>query len=83
MLTAATAMSFSFGSLVLSLTLRATESYSLFLIICAIAGLAGGGSFMLLRRYPAAQTALSPETSNVHTTPNTLAERPQHAHPGA
>jgi MFS family permease len=83
MLTAATAMSFSFGSLVLSLTLRATESYSLFLIICAVAGLAGGGSFMLLRRYPAAQPAGSTETSDVHTTPNTRAERPQHAHPGA
>lgn len=70
MLTAASAMSFSLGSVVLSLTLRAAESYSLFLIICAVAGLAGGATFLLLRRHPVAQAARGTETNGVYTTPN-------------
>jgi hypothetical protein len=45
----------------LSLTLRATGSYSLFLIICGIAGLGGGGIFMLLKRQPIARDSVAPK----------------------
>jgi MFS family permease len=69
MLTAVIAMSSALGSLVLSLTLRATGSYSVFLLICAVAGLVGGGTFMLLRRQPVARTDVSPETSGVYAAP--------------
>jgi hypothetical protein len=41
------------------LTLRATGSYSLFLVICGIAGLGGGGIFMLLGRQPVARTGVA------------------------
>lgn len=54
-LTAVVATSFALGSLLLSLTLRATSSYSLFLFLCGTAGVVGGGIFMLLKRQPVAR----------------------------
>jgi hypothetical protein len=73
--TAGVATSFALGSLLLSLTLRATGSYSLFLIICGIAGLVGGGIFMLLKRQPVAQTpvAAAAEERHYNAEPGTCA----------
>jgi hypothetical protein len=64
--TAGVATSFALGSLLLNLTLRATGSYSLFLIICGLAGLVGGGIFMLLKRQPVAQTSVAAEAEESH-----------------
>jgi MFS family permease len=64
--TAGVATSFALGSLLLSLTLRATGSYSLFLIICGLAGLVVGGVFMLLKRQPVAQTPVAAEAEESH-----------------
>jgi hypothetical protein len=50
----------------LGLTLRATGSYSLFLMICGIAGLVGGGFFMLLKRQPVAQTPVAATAQERH-----------------
>jgi hypothetical protein len=71
--TAGVATSFTLGSLLLSLTLRATGSYSLFLIIYGIAGLAGGGIFMLLKRQPVvpASVAAKAEESQYNAEPGT------------
>jgi MFS family permease len=67
--TAGVATSFALGSLLLSLTLRATGSYSLFLIICGIAGLGGGGIFMLLKRQPTAGLDAEAEESQYNAGP--------------
>jgi predicted MFS family arabinose efflux permease len=58
-LTAVVAASFALGSLLLSLTLRVTGNYSLFLCLCGTAGLVGGGIFMLLRRQPVARESVA------------------------
>jgi hypothetical protein len=73
--TAGVATSFALRSLLLNLTLRATGSYSLFLIICGIAGLVGGGIFMLLKRQPVAQTpvAATAEERHYNAEPETCA----------
>jgi hypothetical protein len=71
--TAGVATSFALGAFVLSTTLRATGSYSLFLIICGVTGLVGGGIFMLLRRQPVAQVDARGDESNFNTEPEPCA----------
>ena len=71
--TAGVATSFALGAFVLSSTLRATGSYSLFLIICGLAGLVGGAIFMLLKRQPVARVDAGADESNYDTEPEPCA----------
>ncbi len=57
--TSIVATSFAIGSLILSLMLRASDSYSPFLITSAVAGLVGSGAFILLRNQPTARPSIT------------------------
>jgi hypothetical protein len=67
--TAVIGLSLTLGSVLLSATLRATDSYNLFLTMCAVSALAGGVLLMFLSRQPFVDTARPAPVPDVAPAP--------------